>query len=149
MKSIFYRKKFDERKKRCTFAPLLERKTSQTWLNLRNRGIAQLVAFLVWDQAVVCSSHTAPTPEKMCLTKRHIFFLSLHTAPSVGCAKSIYKWISKQYKSRVDQRIHKFCKHGIDNLSALLWRHVWDECHQHERQQHADESARWTNGLAW
>ncbi len=25
------------------------------------RGIAQLVAFLVWDQAVACSSHAAPT----------------------------------------------------------------------------------------
>ena len=27
----------------------------------RFRGIAQLVAFLVWDQAVACSSHAAPT----------------------------------------------------------------------------------------
>ena len=28
---------------------------------LEYRGIAQLVAFLVWDQAVACSSHAAPT----------------------------------------------------------------------------------------
>ena len=26
------------------------------------RGMAQLVAFLVWDQEVACSSHAAPTP---------------------------------------------------------------------------------------
>ncbi len=29
--------------------------------HLNLRGIAQLVAFLVWDQAVACSSHAAPT----------------------------------------------------------------------------------------
>ena len=42
------------------------------------RGIAQLVAFLVWDQAVACSSHAAPTTQgrlaqlvqSICLTSR-------------------------------------------------------------------------------
>ena len=42
-------------KKCCTFALAFGKEEKKT------RGIAQLVAFLVWDQAVACSSHAAPT----------------------------------------------------------------------------------------
>ena len=45
--------------KKCTFATLFGFEAS--CLRENARGIAQLVAFLVWDQAVACSSHAAPT----------------------------------------------------------------------------------------
>ena len=81
------------------------------------RGIAQLVAFLVWDQAVACSSHAAPTTQgrlaqlvqSICLTSRgsavrirqrprkeelkrnvsFLFFLSVNVSNLRGCSPFI------------------------------------------------------------
>ena len=60
MQLLFFDKNLAISTESTTFAPDLRMK----WHLCPSRGVAQLVAFLVWDQAVARSSRVAPTNRK-------------------------------------------------------------------------------------
>ena len=91
MKSIFYRKKFDERKKKVYLCTAFGKEDFPNMIKLKESGYSAVGSVPgLGPGGRVFESHCPDTRKDVSYKKIHLF-LSLHTAPSVGCAKSIYQ----------------------------------------------------------
>ena len=131
LKKLFFLFSFVMSQKKCTFATLFG--FEAFCLRENARGIAQLVAFLVWDQAVACSSHAAPTQALFGKSSRGIAQLvaflvwdqavacSSHAAPTTpeGCegwnfVLSLFSFFfSNINSSQYDERLERPVGRGI------------------------------------